>query len=295
MTQGIVIPAFGREGYIFAAYNLLKSIKHYNNAVKVHLLCDHACARSLPLLEQAEFDGITKIDWDFKTGGHIDPCKVKLYLYRTLPFDENLVLDADNVCLKDIGPLLDHYSKQDGDFYVQNVHSGKMADPIDYMWADHSDIWGFFGLDPESIFTSVRSASMWVRKGDKAKNLFDQFIYWYEKGFPMDKLKWIWGKTLPDELIIGGVLALNGLNADAGVRVDFLGNKLIEDSFEQIQDKYYLLSLFGAGSNAKTARLTCDHYKDWAERMMASIMYASLKDHRYKMQFIFRDKHANFV
>lgn len=287
-TKGIVIPAFGRIGYGYAAFNLFRSIRYHNTTIPVTLIHDGVVQYNLP--EIHDFENKIALPNDLiNHNGRIDPAKVKFEMYPYLPYDENLIVDADNICLQDLEPLLNKLCERTEDYLVQYVHCGGKADAIDYTWADNDVIWKYFNLKDDAKLCSLQSSVQFVRKSAKSKKLFEDFKEYFYKGFPKEKVKQ-WGNTLADELFISGVLARHGGNYDMGIKVDFLGHKLWDISLEEIEEKHYLLALYGNGIGK---RLTKDVYIEWADRIMHSIQNSFNAPHNYKMFAIMRDKHAN--
>ena len=59
----------------------------------------------------------------------------------------------------------------------------------------------------------------------------------------------------------------------------------------EIENKFYFLSLYGAGaSNVSTTRLK---YREWADRLMLAHFRKKGEAHLYKTQYIMAEKHAN--
>jgi hypothetical protein len=289
-TRGIVILAFGRIGYAYAAFNLFRSIRFHNTNVPITVIHDGMVQYNLA--EFSDFENTILLPNDLiMHNGRIDPAKVKFEVYDYLPYYENLILDADNICLKDLEPLLLKLSERKEDYLVQYVHCGGKNDSIDYTWADNETVWNFFNLKDDAKICSLQSSVQFVRKSTASKKLFKEFKKYFYKGFPQDKIKQ-WGGTMADELFISGVLAKTGGNYNIGFKIDFLGHKFWDMTLEEIEQKHYLLALYGNGIGKK---LTKDVYIEWADRIMHSIQRSFNAEHRYKMFSIMRDKHVNFT
>lgn len=290
-TKGIVIAAYGRAGYGYAAFNLFRSIRYYNSEIPVTLLYDNVVENNLE--ELSDFESKIKLDDNLiYHNGKIDPAKVKFEMYDLLPYDENLILDADNIAFKDLGKLIDKLSEMKKDFICQYVHCGKKSDGIDYMWASNEDTWTYFDLKENDQYCTMQSSVLFVRKNAKTEKLYNEFKTYFYKGFYGKSLK-KWGGTLADEFIIGGVLAKNKIDASCGFKIDFLGHRDWDLELTEIQDKHWMLALYGQGIG--TNRLTKDQYIHWADRIMQEINTAFNAPNKYKMAFIMRDKHVNFL
>lgn len=281
--KGVVIIACGRMGYGFAAVNLFYSIKKHNADMPICLIGDEQLISSLP--EAIEFDEIKIVPLSYyHHNGRIDPAKMKFECYDLLAYEINLVVDADNICLQNIDKLF-----IDKPFAVQYVSTGGIDSSIDYMWAENKDVFDWFELPDDAQIATVQSSIMLVKKCKEVENLFKEFRNYFYKGFPKEKIKQ-WGGTLPDELIITGVLAKTNRNADYGFKIDFLGHRN-GANIDEVKKQYYFLSLYGNGNGNTLTKLT---YWEWADKIMYSIMAEKNKPFNYKMIYIKRDKHANF-
>jgi len=118
LSKGILIPFFNKRGYPFAAYNLALTIKHFNPEIKIAGYHD-ASINHLHENDNEIFDVlIPMLDSDKIYQGNFSPCHLKLSLYDKLPFDETLILDADNLAIADIGRLFDVLKKEGGYYYT---------------------------------------------------------------------------------------------------------------------------------------------------------------------------------
>lgn len=301
MKKGIVLVAFGKRGYGFAAYNLALSIKHFNPKIKIALIHDDIALRQVP--DHRFFDKLIKIqpkDYmsvkESKHGPHqfIDPAKLKTHIYNYLPFTENLYLDVDALALQDLQPLMDHLSDQEK-FYITDVRGlGGKDDAITYsVWAKNEDIWKFFKLGKYSMLPAIQSSYCFIRKGTEARKFFKKVESNFKKGFPLGSLQMKWGGTVPDELIFSGTLAQMEIDADAKVKPIFFGNHHSSKTNTQIAQAYYLLSIYGNG-DVRGRTLTKLKYIEWYDNLMFKKYCPPLKiQHHFKTYFIMKDKHAN--
>ena len=108
-NEGVVLFAFGKVGYYQAAYNLAYSIKYHSPNVKISLFVDDIkkCKNATGDINNY-VDSLNEIEHsDLYVDGKFDPAMLKVSLYKYLPFKNNLYLDVDAICLKDIQPLID--------------------------------------------------------------------------------------------------------------------------------------------------------------------------------------------
>lgn len=292
MTKGIVLIAFGKRGYAFAAYNMAFSIKHFNPSVKVAVLHDKNFLTFLSKKEHYNvFDKLIEIPEITKyTNGELDPCKIKLSMYDLLPFDINLYLDVDGVALQDVSPVIEELTKKGGYYYThifgsRTLEQGNQND--DMVWAWMNDVWDHFKLDKDARLPSTNSSIQFIRKGEKAKMLFDQMVYEYKTPLPPERLRLKWGGGQPDELYLN--VALAKLGWDECDHYVFLGNQISNLTLEKIQDRYYILSIFGGRG------FTRECYMEWYDRLLFKYHNQQGTEHYYKRVYIVNDKHANQV
>ena len=285
MTKGIILLGFGKRGYSFAAYNMLKSIRYFNDNIPVTFVTDKECARHI------DVSGFSKVKYlsekEYITAGKIDPAKVKTNLYKYLDYDHNLYLDVDGVLLKDIEPLLDKCIDKEGYYFTDVIDSGKRNDVINYsVWASNENIWERFDLNEDSIYPAIQSSWAYIQKSKESRAFFKQVNTEFKKGF--DKpLKIQWGGTLPDELFFSAVCAKNDMIPRFDEYPIFFGNKY---RINESMDDFYVLSIYGNGGGRT---LTKQVYIKMYDRKMQKYMRKWSKGHIYKSNYIMDDKHAN--
>ncbi len=288
--MAIVLFSFGKQGYGFAAYNLATSIRSFSN-IPIILFTDGNSTSSLS--DYSVFTKVIRMPREITTtNDKIDPAKVKVNVYHLiedLPYDEFLYLDVDALCLKKIDDMFESFQK--GGFYQTDVVGrGSFGDKINYaIWAKQSDIWPFFDLKKEDVYPAIQSSYAYIRKGPEAKKFFNTVKSYFEKGFPVNKILMRWGGTIPDELIFSGTCAKMGISPDSPIRPIFFGWKYVKASYSELQEKYYLLSIYGNGT-AKT--LTKLRYWEWYDRLGNKLARKQGRPF-YKSVYIKRDKHAN--
>ncbi len=279
MTKGILLSAFGRKGYIYAAFNLAVSIKNFNKDLKVALAFDRDIFKYLSPDKIALFDELIEIPKDEFYTHRIDPAKYKTSIYKYLPYDETLILDVDAVALKDLTPLIEFLSTQESNILTDVYGYGKVD-----VWASLDYMREVFGCD---VINSVQSSWMYVKKP------FKEFFYKVEENLKLiDKNKiTLWGGTIPDELVYQGTLAQFGINPSVDIRPIMFGNYYAPETFTELGEKFYILSLYGNGVGRKETK---QRYIDYYDRIMRVYCNNLGFAHDYKSVYIMTDKHLNF-
>ena len=286
-TKGVLLIAFGKTGYGFAAYNMATSIKKFNHHLPVTLLADDIALKYLEKWMLSAFDSIIKIDGDDYTHeGKFEPAKVKCQIYKYLPYDETLYLDVDGCALQDITPLIDKLSDVDKYFQTDVISLGYKGDALSYSWAPNDAIWQHFKLKEEQIYYSVQSSYIFVKKGKQAEALFSKIESNFLKNvFPLNKLRFKWGGSMPDELITGATCSQLNYDPRNGLSPIFFGAKFDPRTFTQIENDYYVLSIHGNGTGSTLTKLK---YIEWYDKLMKNVSKYS-----FKSNSIMKDKHAN--
>lgn len=297
MTRGIVLLAFGKRGYGFAAYNLAVSIRAFNTSIPITVYCDDIAFSQIEPEKMSVFNKILKLPNELiYNDGKFDPGYTKTNLYDLYPYDLNLYLDVDSLCLRDIEPLFEIMAdkcKGENYFYTHiidthTIDKGRDFKSMQWAWAD--DIWEHFKLKSDDVFYATNSSYQIVKKCGKSKKFYEQIKANYANPIPIDKLRMKWGGGQPDELYMNAALCQLKISAQMNTDVMFFGGDL-NHTFTEIENKFYFLSLYGAGaSNVSTTRLK---YREWADRLMTAHYKKRGEAHIYKTQFIMSEKHAN--
>lgn len=289
-TRGVLLSAFGRRGYAFAAFNMALSIKATSPGVEVTLAIDKEIYEQLLPNKFDVFDRIVEIPKSRFYTNRIDPAVYKTSIYDFIPYDETLILDVDGCVMKDLNPLLDDLSKREGYIYTDVFGTGGKDDDIRYsIWAGNDYMWERFGLSDTSVLPSIQSSWMWVRKAD-AKEYFTRLQENYRKGADRTRVN-LWGGTLADEMFFAGTFAQMGIIPKIEYEPIFFGNYFAELSLTELTDKYYVLSLYGNGKGRKEVKLK---YIEFYDRLMREYCNRLGHNHDYKVQYIMADKHLNF-
>lgn len=288
--KGIVLVAFGKKGYGYAAWNMAQSIKVHSPNLPIHLVTTKDIISKL--VHTGYFDSISYLkDSDYKTKGRIDAGKAKTHLYNYLPFKENIYLDVDGIVLQDIEPLFDACREIGLPYQTDVKGTGKKGEAINYdIWAKHEDTWDFFGLDDHATLCAPQTSWAYIKRGKEAKQIFTDAKAFYLKGFPKEKLKMQWGGSTPDELIFAGSCAKNDLIPAGPKNVVFFGWRHVNITFTEISEKHYVLSLYGNGVGRTLTKLK---YREYYDRLVAQNCRKHQVTRFYKQSAIMRDKFVN--
>ncbi len=299
-SQGVVLFAFGKHTYYWAMYNLLFSIKHHSQNIKVACFVgdkDYMGRYCPDIFDLA--DSITEIEKEhLYTNGKFDPGKLKVNIYNYLPFDSNLYLDVDAVCLKNIEPLFTELKAIDKEYASHTVgyHRIENGRKIDSMqWAFADDIWSVYGLGQDSVLPAINSSLQFIAKGQTSKKIYDTAKDLYEnKPLPLDKLRMKWGNGQPDELYMNIAFALLGYDP-ACTEIGYDGAEIghihfaMTRGFEysQVIQRFYFQSYYGGKG------FTARYYTEWLDRMLTKMQREKGGAHQYTIDRILQYKHAD--
>tara|TARA_R110000868_G_scaffold179544_3_gene419628 strand:- start:7608 stop:8468 length:861 start_codon:yes stop_codon:yes gene_type:complete len=285
--MNIVLTAFGKQGYFYAAYNFAFSIKHYDPTANILLIHDKGIKHLGGDLKY--FDKLHEID-EYHTNpqGMFDPANVKLITYKiaTKHFNKYLFLDVDNIAL---GSLQTFYDSIEQDFALDVEGKGGKDDKIPYcVWAENSDIWEQFKLDDNDTYYAVHSSWHFARKTKENTAMFKEAIRLNLETFKDRRLlKVKWGVSLPDELPLGGALARRGYDASFKNPI-FYGDRFIP--IAEMKEKYLILAMYGAGIGLTNVKRD---YIEFYDRHMRDLFKAHGLNQTFKIGSIMRDKLIN--
>ena len=300
-STGVVLLAFGKIQYYWATYNLAFSIKKHSPNVSITLLFDDmlkAVSQCPDMMKYA--DSIGEIDAaDIYTNKKLDPGKVKVNLYKYLPYDRNLYLDVDAIALKDIQPMIDELA-QSGKDYISHcvgyhtIDKGRDFKEMQWAWADK--MWAHFNLLESYVMPAINSSMQWIVKGSKTEAIYRTAKDLYFN-HPMDvkDLRQKWGGGQPDELYMNVALAIHGIDpalkhydkikGSEGGMIHFAMTRWL--TYQEVTENYYLQSYYGG------AGFTPRFYVDWLDRMLNADHKAIGKRHIYQISRIAENKYAD--
>jgi hypothetical protein len=301
-TTGIVIMAFGKPAYHEMAYNFALSVKHFDRDLPIQLICD----KNDVLLGHKYwvFDIVTLIDeQDIYTVSGFSPGRAKTRIDKYMAFDNSLYFDIDGVALKSLKPLVEHLLAlpEKGYFYSQTAHwtdpHGKtpMAslkqngpDFPEMQWATLDVIWEYHELPDDAMVTAINSSFMFLRKGEKLTEFFEQVRDNIDNGIPVEKLKMPWGGTYPDELAFNIACAQYRIDPWCGLNPVYFqfGTSMNRERVEFAYANYYILGLYGGEgfSHNSIWEMSCNLLGQYHANMGLT--------HEYKWHTLARQKHA---
>jgi hypothetical protein len=224
------------------------------------------------------------------TNGKLDPGKAKIFLYDYLPFDHNLYLDVDAVALKDIEPMIDELIALGKQYlsHIMGYHTIDKGNKIESMiWAYADDIWKQYALNESSVLPAINSSWQYIQISPKAHALYKiaQDLY-VNNPIPLKQLRFKWGGGQPDELYMN--IALAKLEMDPATTNEYAHITTKRGlSLTQVTEQYYLQSYFGGQGFTPT------FYTDWLDRLLRSWMNQDGKIHKYMINRIVSNKHAD--
>ena len=300
-TTGVVLLAFGKVQYYWAAYNLAFSIKKFNKNIRIALIAEDkgkAISQCPELREYIEtFADI--VQEDIYTNNKLDPAKLKVKLYNYLPFERNLYLDVDAVALKDIQPMIEELAQSGKDYISHTVgyhtiDKGRDFKEMQWAWADK--MWAHYELGADTVMPAINSSMQWIIKGEKAAALYAKAQeLFFENPIPLKDLRMKWGGSQPDELYMNIAMAILGIDpalkqydkvkTSEGGMIHFAMQRGL--TYQEVTERFYLQSYYGGN------RFTPLFYVDWLDRILKADHQAIGKRHIYLINRIVQNKFAD--
>lgn len=292
MSKGIVIYAFKKPAYGKLAYNLAVSIKHHNSSLKVAVLTDGNALGHLSELEQSIFDQQILINKeDLYHNDKFSAGKAKLSGYKYFPFDHNLIVDADSICINDIESLFDRC--------VNNVHaqtcgvSNQDDENWNCQWMPFKFVKEVFDLPEKYDIYEINSSFMSIKKSKEAESFYEHALNNFLRSSTHPKMR-TWGGGFPDEL------AFNIAFAQCSINPSFAQQEVISNDTQwpvffstnftngwaDIMTNYHFIGFYG--DKWFTDRSLQDQY----DRFMGNYLAAIGRMHRYKIAHLMKDKHV---
>ncbi len=285
MTKGVFLVAFGNSCYGRAAMNLALTIKHFDPDLPITLLHD-SLVFSKGFFDMGVFDNCISLG-DAELS---NPAKIKTSIYKHLPYDYNLYLDVDALCLQSLIPLFNRLieSKKYYAVHIFETYDKNSPENMTWMyWAKRSTIWDHYKFDEHKL-PACQSSAQFIKKCDESENLFKKLNENLEKPIPLKDLTHKWGGAQPDELYLNVTLAQLNIAPDIGKDVLFFTNQLSSKTITQIKNDYFIMSFFGGKSFARNT------YKQFYDgRFMIDKCRARGYNHVHKIHTILSNKHAD--
>jgi len=292
--KGIIILAFGKPGYGYAAHNLAMSIKHFNKELDITLFIEEKIRGHLQT--EIFFDTVINLPehmiYNPEVG--VDPAKVKIQLYSLFEqtdYDEALYLDVDGIAIKDVTGLIKELSKKRKGYQTEVRGVGSREDDINYqLWAKNEDVWKHYGISEDARYSAIQSSFCYIKKSKKTEAIFQEAQRLYNKKFPVNKLTMRWGGTIPDEMLFSSACAKLGYDPDSGLKPIFFGWKNLGNDYNSFKEKHYITAIYGNG-NGRT--MTQKDYIKWYDRLAGKYAHDWGIPNYYTSTHIMGDKHAN--
>lgn len=300
-TTGVVLLAFGKPQYYWAAFNLAFSIKKFNPAIPIALIAEDKAKALSQCADLPQYiDTFAEINTDdIYTDKKLDPAKLKVKLYNYLPFERNLYLDVDAIALKDIQPMIEELARSGKDYIshcvgYHTIDKGRDFKEMQWAWADK--MWEHFELGADTVMPAINSSMQWIVKGEATAALYAtaQDLY-FNKPLKLHELRMKWGGGQPDELYMNIALAIHNIDpalkqyepikTSEGGMIHFAMTRGL--TFQEITQNYYLQSYYGG------AGFTPIFYIDWLDRLLTAEFKAIGKRHIYYINRIVQNKYAD--
>lgn len=281
-TSGVVLMAFNKEIYFQSAFILANSIKKHNTEIQITLITDGLSGNT----DLSIFDNLVNLDPSAYRGrdGSFQPGKAKLMIYDLLPYQNNLILDVDAYCTKDIAILIERLSESWKPYQAHTVgyhtiDKGRDFATMQWAWADK--IWDKYKLSQLDILPAINSSIAFVKKSNEAKSLFETALTLLtDYPIAVKELRYRWGNAQPDELYMNISLAMHKFAPAMGFEpMYFQMRKAL--NWEQVKEQFYFMSYYGGKSH------TAEYYID---QMNREIKKDGLK---YTLESIIKNKHVN--
>lgn len=297
MNKGIVIYAFKKPAYGKFAYNLAASIKFHSPELPICLIHDELALTHLSIEQKALFDTqIIIATEDLYDDRKFSPGKAKILGYKYFPYDQNMVIDADSLCIQALEPLFDKYNKKP----IYSQCSGTWTEEANEwtcQWLPLTICKELFDLPKTYRLFEINSSFVLVRKCKESEDFYNQAYQNYLKGVGHPKLG-KWGGSFPDELALNIAFAQTGLQPNfEDLLLEEINNVIQKpvffstnytNRFGQIQKDYYFLGFYG-GRN-----FTSHSLQDFYDAKMREICgKLGLPFHQWKCHLLMKDKHVN--
>lgn len=292
MSKGVVIYAFKKAAYGKLAYNLAISIKHHNPNIKIAVLTDGNAFSHLPDWEKSVFDHEIMIDKnDLYHNDKFSAGKAKLSGYKYFPFDHNIIVDADSICINNIEGVFD---KCKNDIHAQTCSKANQDDEHwKCQWMPFKFVKEVFELPEKFDIYEINSSFMSIKKGPQSERFYEQALNNFLSNSTHPKLR-TWGGGFPDELAFNIAFAQLGINPAFDFQSTisnetqwpvFFSTKFT-NGWEFVINNYHFIGFFG--DRFFTDRSLQDQY----DRFMNNYLAALGRRHNYKIHHLMKEKHV---
>lgn len=253
-APAIAIFVFGKKEYAYAAQHLALTLKEHSPEIPVHIWA----ADGLPI----DPSYYTEVHWLAPVWYGDGPGVLKVNIHDILPPGDWLYLDADMLCISDIGPAIE--SLKAHDFALDVRGSGGESDSIPYTpWATTETIRRVADLPDDAVYYGVQTSWMWIRKGaETPAKVFGTAAKLHDK-FTTKDLKEQWGGSIPDELCISAAISKTGIHPHSAP-LSFYGTMgAYGNNFGEAKRNHPLACLYG---DTRMHRLVASRWLDQYDR-----------------------------
>lgn len=280
-TSGVVLICFGKEIYFESTHILIRSIQLSSPNINITVI---ASKPKHELLQGVHTVQLPREAYHNRVG-NFEPGRAKVAIYNLLPYDNNLIVDVDSYCLKDITSLIESLVS---DWRPYQSHVSGMLnlnDPksqVNLQWANMSQIYSKYEINPDHNLPAINSSIVFVRKSEEAKSIFETALTLItDFPFKLSELTWKWGGTQPDELYMNVSLAMHNYDPTMTPAMYFMYKSVGIEPKKVVED-YYFQSYYGGKGHTPMAYLT---YLDSLVRKELGLPY--------KISKLINQKHAN--
>lgn len=292
MTKGCVIYAFKKPHYGKMAWNLCASIKAVSPGIPVAVIHDGQSLGHLEHFKQLMFDAIIMMDKeDLYHVGKFSPGKGKLSGYKYLPFDENIIIDADSICIGDVNRLFAICTKN---VHAQCIGSWtEAAESWTCQWMDLVDARNLYSIDRPHTIYEINSSFLYIKKSQEAEMLYASALQNLKIGWGHPKLQ-TWGGGFPDELGWNVAFAQIGIHpqfdhqkelSNDGQEPIFFSTRFTND-WNYVHEKYFFIGFFG------DSHFTDSSLQNYYDRLMIGVCKRFGLPHHFKIRHLMKAKHV---
>lgn len=303
MTQGIVLLALMKPAYMSFAFNMALSIKANSPDVKIQLVHSAGLPDSIHPYMLDVFDVFTEmapediyVEEPASKGRKLfrfEPGRAKLNLYKYLGFDENIYLDVDGICVRDMATLFS-LCKKDIHAQIQNRFD-QTAETWPCLWMPLENVRKHYTLPATYQLFEINSSFLFIRKGDTAGRFYEQSLKNYREDIPKKDFGTGWGNRFPDELAYNIAFAQCGIDPSMGdvepiYFRTYTDNKRPADPLELIKSKHWAIGVWGSHRLNHSSIVSSAGYYDKLVNLYMKQVFG--KNIVYKIHRLMESKHV---
>lgn len=299
MDRGITLLAIGKSGmYAKWTANMAVSLKYHSPNIPINVIVDDKALNTFKPEEKPLFNKFIPVNPNHTIDcfGNYSPGRAKLYINEYAEFEENIYLDVDGLCIREIESLFNMVSKD-----VQLQCTGKWnetAKEWSCAWMTLAGVRFNYMLPDKFDIYECNSSFIYFKKGDVSETYFKQV----QKNFINNWDSKIWGNAFPDELAFNVATAQTGIDPRIENHVEkgyknhfpicFNINDLVSSKASQrlktLQNDTYFIGLYGGNKPQFCA--TYDVYDSLAQKYNRELLG---RHNIYKTNTMMRSKHVS--